>query len=93
MSSEDINFKELWTISKRLVPDLAHTWAGRRILVRCDNTTAVPYLNSRRGQMPKLLKLLDGLEELEKRYKFGLVAVHIRGKDNVIADAGSHMEQ
>jgi hypothetical protein len=84
-----VNFKELWTITQRLVPSQMERWRGRRVLVRCDNTVAVSYLNRRTGPRPRLLRLLQGLEDAERDYHFAIVAIHIRGVHNWVADRAS----
>ena len=89
LADADINVKELWTITHKMVPNERSNWHGKRVLVRCDNASAVSYLNKRHGKVLGLRNLLDGLEDAEKEFRFALVAVHIKGKFNVIADAAS----
>jgi hypothetical protein len=85
----DINVKELWVITHQLIPRESPSWHGRRVLVRCDNRAAVSYLKKRRGAIYKLASLLNGLEDLERERKFAILALHIKGKANVIADNAS----
>ena len=86
---KDINFKELWCVCNVLVPREAPLWARRRILVRIDNKTAVSYVNKRRGKIPQLASLAARLDHFEKKFGCAIVATHIRGKANVIADSAS----
>jgi hypothetical protein len=85
----DINFKELWVITHQIIPTEARSWSGRRILVKCDNSAAVAYINKRAGRIPKLNALLSAIEMREETFGFAIASTHLRGIHNVIADLAS----
>ena len=62
---------------------------GRRLLLRMDNSAAVHYINFRYGRVPELELLAESLERAERSAGCCVLAKHIPGKANVIADEGS----
>lgn len=88
----DINFKELWVITDKIIPNHQAEWSGKRILVRCDNKAAVSYVNRRYGSMMNLEKLAAKIDDSELAFSYLLASVHIRGIHNVIADQSSRVE-
>ncbi|KAI8514849.1 hypothetical protein Bbelb_074400 [Branchiostoma belcheri] len=61
-------------------------WAGRRIVVMCDNEVSVTVLNSGRSRAPFLQSCLRNLWLCAANGDFELRAIHIPGLDNRIAD-------
>ena len=88
----DINWRELYTITHILAPKHAKNWFGKRVLFRCDNSTAVSYINARFGKIPQLEKLSANLDKLEQKFQFVSLATHLSGKNNPIADAASRIQ-
>ena len=62
-------------------------WAGQVVNCRCDNDAVVAVLTSRSSKDPDLIYLLRCLTFSEARLSFRIVASHIAGKHNVLADA------
>ena len=87
-SAADINYKELWVACECLRRE-ASVLAGWRVVFRMDNTPAIHYVNVRYGRVPHLERLAAKLEEAEQRARCWALAVHLPGRSNVIADAGS----
>ena len=85
MIDKDINWKELWVVlaacKKR-----ENVLSGKLVLVRSDNKTAVHYVNYGAGRIPSLTRLGMRLKDWELQSKATLVAVHIAGAANVVAD-------
>lgn len=83
-----IHFKELWVAREALVrsPDYFRNW---RIVFRIDNSCAVHYVQCRYGRILALQQLAEKFELLERKLGCWCLAVHIKGKDNIISDAGS----
>ena len=79
--------------TKELVPIVlavglwGSAWKGLHILVRSDNMAVVELLRSRSSRDPDLMQLLRCLHFLAARYDISLAALHIRGVDNIAADA------
>ncbi|XP_067307872.1 uncharacterized protein [Pseudorasbora parva] len=86
LRSEHINYLELLTIWKALnyfLPRLQ----GHHVLVRCDNTTAVAYINRQGGvRSPKLHALAYKLLVWSRRFFLSLRATHVPGILNRGAD-------
>ena len=62
-------------------------WAGKTVRTRCDNQSMVATVNAGTCREAVTMHLRRCLEFLEERGGFHMVAEHIRGVDNVIADA------
>ena len=86
-----INWKELYTMKMILqrLRDEGADVKGRRILVKSDNECAVHYANHRYGDFEHLEALSAEIDVLEQELGVGLLAVHIPGQDNVVADLAS----
>ena len=65
-------------------------WYGTRVQWLCDNHAAVRVVSSRSCRDQSLIYLLRCLFFFEVRYQFQLVALHIPGVDNTLADDLSH---
>ena len=62
-------------------------WAGSGIIARCDNRAVVAIVNSGTSRESEAMYLRRCLAFLEARWSFVVQANHIRGVDNVVADA------
>ena len=62
-------------------------WIGRAVLVRCDNSAVVDTLNKGSCRDPELMHLVRCLAFLKAKFQFSLMASHIAGSRNVLADA------
>ena len=87
-NSLEINYKELWVAVQCLLRE-SSCLKGWRILFRLDNSAAVHYVNVRYGRIPSLESLAHRFESAERTAQCWALALHIPGKSNVIADAGS----
>ena len=86
-SRRHINVLDLWAIFLAL-----HLWVpwlkGKTVLVRCDNLTVVTYINKEGGtRSPSLCRETLKLLKWCKDWDITLVACHVPGVDNVLADA------
>ena len=62
-------------------------WAGKTVRARCDNQSVVSTINSGSCREVEAMHLRRCLAFMEARRGFHMVADHIRGVENVIADA------
>jgi hypothetical protein len=83
-----INAKELWVVSECL-RQRGHILRGWRALFRVDSTSAEHYVNVRYGRFPHLEALAEEVETAERAAGCVVLAKHMAGRNNVIADAGS----
>lgn len=84
------NFRELLTVQKVLESD--EKFGGRRFLfLRTDNTTTRHYVNAGSGKFPDLAKIAGDIISICLARGLVLIASHIAGKANVIADALSRL--
>ncbi len=67
-----------------------HKWAGKRLVVKCDNITSV--LNSDRSKNLFLQSFLREMAFVTARHEFEVRGVHISGISNRIPDALSRWE-
>ena len=78
--------------TKELIPILiaavvwGHTWTGVQVLSLCDNEAVVTVINSRSSREPDLMQLLRCLFFLEAHFQFYLIARHLPGVANSLAD-------
>ena len=80
-----IAFKELFAVVLACAT-WGKLWRDTRVRCRCDNQAAVCALTSRSCRDPTLMHLLRGLFFIEAWFNFDLVAVHIAGVYNTLAD-------
>ncbi len=79
--------------AKEMVPVLAaaaiwgHKWLGMSVRFHCDNSAVVALLNSGSVKDNDLMHLMRCLVFIAARFDFVFTAAHIRGRDNVLADA------
>ena len=85
-SREGINWKELWVLSKALETWYRHV-AQKLVLARMDNSTAVSYANYGAGRIATLTALARRIKDQEVSLGCTIVALHIAGSDNTVADA------
>ena len=62
-------------------------WTGSTVRAQCDNTAVVEIVNSGSSQEPEAMYLRRCLAFLEAQFQFYIWATHIRGCDNLLADA------
>ncbi len=78
---------------KELVPIIiaaavwGHNWKGKTIRARCDNAAVVSIVNSGTSRVHEAMHLMRCLTFISAKYEFSIVATHIRGVDNTLADA------
>eukprot|EP00873_Tetraselmis_striata_P039280 jgi/Tetstr1/459544/TSEL_004909.t1 len=88
--STSANLRELfmvpWTIAK-----IGARLAGSSVLFRLDNTSSVGAVNKGASPHPDSLELLLWLLELLERYDIALIARHIPGRKNTLADSLSRL--
>ena len=83
--NDSIAVKELFPILLATALYGKH-WKGYSILCRCDNQAVVAVVRSRYAANDRLMHLLRVLFFLEAHYNFHLVAEHIAGNHNTLAD-------
>ncbi len=62
-------------------------WTKKRIVVNCDNSATVDIINKGRSKIPFIQKFVRRLIWCAAKGQFVIIARHIAGKSNVIADA------
>ena len=67
-------------------------WAGKRILVACDNATVVSAINKGYSKQVVLGRMLRALNFYSLKFNFHMQAQHVLGKSNVIADQLSRLQ-
>ena len=78
--------------TKELIPIIlaaiawGKTWQGSTILARCDNAAVVAVINSRYSRDEQLMHLLRCLFFTEAKFQIQIIAEHIPGHQNVLAD-------
>lgn len=87
--SEDRDLHIAWLELKAVLRAL-QSWAphlaGRRVLIRCDNTQAVAAINYGSTRVPDGRPIARHIAELAVRNDFEVRAEHIRGSENARAD-------
>lgn len=71
----------------------APLWRNKRVLILCDNATTVSCLNKCSARNAILMTFLRELFWLSAKFNFHLVARHIPGKSNVLADHVSRLHE
>ena len=80
-----IAFKELFALVMAYAT-WGHEWCGSQVKCWCDNEAAVWAIQRQSCRDPALMHLLRCVFFLEAHYQFELVAVHIAGVRNDLAD-------
>ena len=87
---EGINWKELWVLL-RVLETWGTTLAGKLVLPRMDNCTAVAYTNYGARRASTLAAIARVIKERDVALGHTVVALRIAGKDNAAADALSRV--
>jgi len=94
--ANNINYKEMYVAAVECVNIFAEKYGemlhGKKILLRCDNLCAISYINFRYGDKPAFESLADKIDKFESTYKCSILATHIKGKENVVADMLSRQQ-
>lgn len=64
-----------------------NSFKGGHIHLYCDNAASVQVLQSGRGRNEIILEVARYIWMLQAKYQFTISYAHIKGKDNVVADA------
>ena len=64
-----------------------HLWCRRKIVVNCDNASAVEIISRGRSKIPFIMTFVRKLVWLEAKYGFVIRARHIPGVSNSISDS------
>ncbi len=67
-------------------------WRGRTVLARCDNTAVVSIIGKGSSRDREAMHLARCLAFAQAEFEVALVASHIRGVENVLADVLSRNE-
>ena len=86
------NWRELATVV-RTIKHWRHAWAGKRVLIMCDNSVSCSIVRRQGSQAHELNLLYKELYQVCQEYNIDVALRHIRGKDNVYADALSRYER
>ncbi|CAC5424775.1 unnamed protein product [Mytilus coruscus] len=87
-----LHINELEAFSVALaVKRWAPYWRGQRIIVHCDNAVTVSCINKGTSRNAILMSFLRELFWLSATYNFHLIAKHVPGKTNILADCISRM--
>ena len=84
--------KEVNIATKEMIPIViaaamwGKAWEGEVVCCRCDNEAVVAVLNKRSSKDPDLMHLLRCLTFFEAKFSFRVVATHIAGAKNTLAD-------
>ena len=62
-------------------------WQGKSVLVQCDNAAVVSIINHGSSKNPEAMHLMRCLVFIAAKWEFHLVATHIKGVNNTLADA------
>ena len=92
ISDAHINVKEFATVvlsAQRWGP----LWANSRVLVRSDNSTTVSCINRGTSRSPLIMKLMRYMFWLSAGYNFHLIALHVPGTENSLADKISRLHE
>lgn len=87
----DINELELMTLSVALKL-WGHNFSRQRLVIACDNETAVTAVNTGRSTSETVQRILRDIWFMEAKFDFTVRAVHIRGVDNKLSDHLSRWE-
>lgn len=88
-TAHQVELSNNWRETKAVI-NAMHSWSfvqGKPILCFTDNSTAVAVVNRRNPQAMGLQMLVDDLNDVEKQRKTELVAIHLPGKLNDLADS------
>ncbi|XP_033744158.1 uncharacterized protein LOC117330047 [Pecten maximus] len=86
-----IAFKELYPIVVAAMI-WGHGWKGLRIMFMCDNIATVAILHKGRSKSAHIMPLMRRLTMCAARNNFVVMATHVPGKLNLIADSLSRLQ-
>ena len=89
--SHSINWRELYVVVLAAAT-WGHMWAGKRILLFCDNQCVVHVLRTGTSKSPALMELVRTLFYLSATFQFELSATWIDTKVNTVADSLSRLD-
>lgn len=92
LAANHINGLELLAIWRGL-ERFVNTFTGKSVLIRCDNTTAVHYVNNMGGMTETCNNIAKEIWKYCLRNNINLTASFISGKDNSRADALSRLSE
>ena len=78
---------------KELVPIVisaaiwGHSWREKTVLVQCDNTVVVSIVNQTSSNNKEAMHLARCLAFIPGKFDFHMEAMHIKGANNILADA------
>lgn len=84
---KNITELEAMNIAVALHTFVDHSYRGAHIDLHCDNLASVQVMQTGRGQNKVLLDVARHIWMLQAEFEFSIRYHHIRGKDNVLADA------
>lgn len=87
-----INLKEIYSVFLAALR-WASVWKNKHIVVYSDNTATVFMINKGTSRNCIAMKWLRKLFWLSAHYNFHLTAKHIKGKDNVVSDFVSRLDE
>lgn len=62
-------------------------WTAKTVMAFCDNAAVVSAINKGSSKETDVMHLLRCLTFIQARYQFNLIAAHIKGESNDLADA------
>lgn len=91
-ASSHINVLELKTVE--IAAELwAPLWGGKHIRVYSDNSATVACVNKGTSRSPELLNIIQKLFWMSVKYNFRLTAAFIPGKQNILSDRLSRLDE
>ena len=89
--SHSINWRELYAVVLAAAT-WGEQWAGRKILIHCDNMSVVHVLASGTSKSPDLMVLLRALFYIAAMYQFEFSSQYVNTKLNCVADSLSRLD-
>ncbi|CAC5414227.1 unnamed protein product [Mytilus coruscus] len=71
----------------------AKQWQNKRVIIFSDNMVTVNCINKGTSKNKTLMSYLRRLFWLSSRFNFHVVAMHVQGKDNILADSISRLHE
>ena len=89
LSGESITLKELLPVVLACAV-WGEFWREKVVHVHCDNLGVVALVNSGYSKVPEIMHLLRSLFFIRAHFQIDVMAVHVPGAENRLADAISH---
>lgn len=70
-----------------------HLWSGKRVIVSTDNTTTMYAINKGSSRHSVIMSFLRILFWFSAYFNFDIIAKHLPGRYNVIADSASRLHE